>query len=76
MVLTFKMNFGDRPEDALTLIKSRRVPLAGSVFENRDRIARGFMHLLLRAGAMQPRVWRGMLSLKNRFSSRPAGHGQ
>lgn len=73
MVLTFKMNFGDAPGDALTLINKQRVPLAGSVFENRDRIARGFMRLLLKAGAMQPRVWRGMLSLKNRFSGKHPG---
>lgn len=67
VVLTFKMNFGNQPEDALTLIKNQRVPLAGSVFENRDRIARGLVRLLIKAGALQPRVWRGVQSLRRRL---------
>ncbi|MBI3171312.1 MAG: hypothetical protein HYZ32_01805 [Hydrocarboniphaga effusa] len=67
VMLTFKMNFGDRPEDALTLIKNQRVPLVGSVFENRDRIARGLVHLLIKAGAKQPRVWNAMRTLKHRL---------
>ena len=49
--LTVKMNFGDRASEAVTLIDDRRVPLVGSVFENRDRIAREFVKLLVRAGA-------------------------
>lgn len=67
MVLTFKMNLGDRPEDALTLIKNQRVPLVGSVFENRDRIARGFVRLLIKAGAKQPRIWSSMRALRQRL---------
>jgi hypothetical protein len=67
VVLTFKMNLGDRPEDALTLIKNQRVPLVGSVFENRDRIARGFVRLLIKAGAKQPRIWSSMRALRQRL---------
>lgn len=64
VVLTLKMNFGDRPDDALTLIQNRRVPLVGSVFENRDRIARELLRLMLKAGAMQPRVMRRLMGHK------------
>lgn len=54
VVLTFKMNFGDGPADTLTLVDERRVPLVGSVFENRDRIAREFLRLLVKAGLRRP----------------------
>lgn len=59
--LTFRMNFGDSPEDAVTLIDHRKVPLVGSVFDNRDRIAREFLRLTLKAGSAQPRVVRHLL---------------
>ena len=62
VILTLKINFGDSPGDALTLIEERNVPLVGSVFDNRDRIAREFLRLLLMAGARQPKVLRSMLS--------------
>jgi hypothetical protein len=58
VVLTLKVNFGDHPGDAVTLLEERKIPLVGSVFENRDRIAREFLSLLLKAGARQPRVLR------------------
>jgi len=54
VVLTLKLNFGDSPGDALTLVEEQRVPLVGSVFENRDRIAREFLRLLLKASSRQP----------------------
>ena len=60
VILTLKVNLGDHPGDAVTLIEERRVPLVGSVFENRDRIARGFVSLLMKAGA-QPRALRRLL---------------
>jgi hypothetical protein len=64
VILTLKINFGDSPGDAMTLIEERRVPLVGSVFENRDRIAREFLRLLLMAGARQPKVLRTLLTRK------------
>lgn len=60
VILTVKMNFGDHPGDAMTLMHERRVPLIGNVFENRDRIARGFLRLLVKAGARQPALMRRM----------------
>lgn len=62
VVLTLKMNFGDDPADVITLLQNRRVPLVGSIFENRDRIAREFIRLLLKAGALQPRAMRRLMS--------------
>lgn len=56
--LTLRMNFGDAPADALTVIDNRRVPMVGSVFEYRDRIVRGFATLLVKTGLSQPRVAR------------------
>ena len=56
VVLTLKVNFGDSPHDAVTLLEETKVPLVGSVFENRDRIAREFLRLLLAATSRQPRV--------------------
>ena len=53
VILTLKINFGDGPGDAVTLFNEQRVPLVGSVFENRDRIAREFVKLLVRAGPLR-----------------------
>lgn len=64
VILTFRMNLGERPSDAMTLIHERRVPLVGSVFDNRDRILREFVRLLLKAGARQPRAVRKLLALR------------
>ena len=62
VILTLKINFGDSPGDAVTLVDEARVPLVGSVFENRDRIAREFLRLLLKASSRQPRVLKTLLS--------------
>ena len=70
VVLTFKMNFGKLPGDAMTLIDRRRVPLVGSIFDNRDRIAREFMRLMLKAGAHQPGLLRQLLGRRRAGASR------
>src|SRR3546814_15499714 len=46
--LTVRFNFGAEPEDHITVIDDRRVPLVGGIIANRDRVLRGFVHLLLR----------------------------
>ena len=66
VILTLKVNFGDHASDAMTLVDERRIPLVGSVFENRDRIAREFLRLLLKAGARQPHVLRRLLGERKR----------
>ena len=54
--LTFKINFGDTPADAVTVMSERRVPMVNSVFDQRDRIIRTFAMSLLRVGLTQPKV--------------------
>lgn len=56
--LTFKINFGDAPDDAVTVMHERRVPMVNSVFEHRDRIVRTFAMSLMRVGLAQPKVVR------------------
>lgn len=56
--LTFKVNFGETPADAVTVMNDRRVPMVNSVFDNRDRIIRSFAMTLLRVGLAQPKVVR------------------
>lgn len=58
MILTLKLNYGDEPSESVTLVDERRVPLVGSVFDNRDRIAREFLNLITRAATRQPRLLR------------------
>lgn len=62
--LTVRFNFGERPQDAVTVIDDRRVPMVGSVFANRDRIIRGFVGLLLKTGLREPRVAKKILGLR------------
>lgn len=54
--LTVSFCFGEAPEDRVTVIGQRRVPLVGSVFDLRDATLRRFVRLLLKAGLAQPRV--------------------
>jgi hypothetical protein len=61
--LTLRMNFGEVPDDAITVIDDRRVPMVGSVFEYRDRIVRAFAMLLVKTGMAQPRVARELFPL-------------
>lgn len=58
MRLTFKINFGESPDDAVTVMHERRVPMVNSVFDQRDRIIRTFAMSLLRVGLAQPKVVR------------------
>lgn len=61
--LTVRFNYGERPEDAVTVIDDRRIPMIGSVFANRDRIIRSFVGLLLRTGLREPSVAKKILGL-------------
>jgi hypothetical protein len=54
--LTVSFRFGDEPDDKVTMIDNRRVPMVGSVFEQRDAMVRNFVKLLLKAGLTQPKV--------------------
>src|SRR3546814_21159996 len=61
--LTVRFNFGAEPEDHITVIDDRRVPLVGGIIANRDRVLRGFVTLLLRTAMAQPRVAREIFPL-------------
>jgi hypothetical protein len=61
--MTMRFNFGDTPEEAVTVMDDRRIPMVGSVFESRDRILRGFAALLVRAGMTQPKVAKELFPL-------------
>ena len=56
--LTLSYKFGDEPDDTVTIMNDRAIPMVNSVFENRDRILRGFVFGLLKAGVSQPKVMR------------------
>jgi hypothetical protein len=61
--MTVRFNFGETPEDAVTVMNDRRIPMVGSVFESRDRILRGFTTLLVRASMTQPKVAKELFPL-------------
>jgi hypothetical protein len=54
--LTLVFRFGDEPDDAVTVIDNRRVPMVGSIFDSRDAVMRGFVRHMLKAGLTQPKV--------------------
>lgn len=54
--MTMRFKFGEEADDTITMMEDRAVPMVGNVFKNRDRIVRGFVNLLLRAGLKQPKV--------------------
>lgn len=62
--LTVRFNYGETPDEAITVIDDRRIPMVGSVFANRDRIIRGFVALLLKTGLREPKVAQKILGLR------------
>lgn len=56
--MTLRFKFGDEPQESVTVMDDRRMPMVGSVFESRDRILRSFTMLLVRTGLTQPKVAR------------------
>jgi len=54
--LTLAFRFGDEQDDQITMMNDRSIPMVGSVFRYRDRIARQFTMLFVRAGASLPKV--------------------
>jgi hypothetical protein len=68
--VTMRFKFGEQPDDVITMMDDRRIPMVDSVFRNRDRIIRSFVKLLVKAGMAQPRVARELLPVV-RFLRRP-----
>lgn len=56
--LTLRFKFGDEPDDTVTVMNDRRIPMVDSVFKNRDRIIKSFVGLLVKTGLSQPKVTR------------------
>lgn len=54
--LSVSFKFGDQPDDRLTPIDRRKLPMVDSVFRNRDRIMRQFAALLFKTGLSSPKV--------------------
>ncbi|MDE2148840.1 MAG: hypothetical protein KGJ55_03180 [Gammaproteobacteria bacterium] len=61
--LSLRFVFGPGSGEAVQVFDAVPVPLVGSVFQARDRIARGFTRTLLKAGLTQPRVLTELLPL-------------
>ncbi len=61
--LSVSFRFGDEPEDQVTMIDQRRIPMVGGLLANRDRIIRGFVTLLTRTALTQPRLARQLFPL-------------
>lgn len=59
--LTLTFRFGDEPDDKVTMIDNKSLPMVGSVFEKRDMLVRNFIKLMLKAGATQPKVLRELI---------------
>ncbi len=66
--LTVRFKFGEAPDDTLTMIDGRRVPMAGSLLDNRDRILRGFTRMLVKAATLQPKLARELWPLLGRVN--------
>ncbi len=54
--LSVSFKFGEQPDDLITPIRERKVPMVDSVFKNRDRIMRQFAALLFKTGMSSPKV--------------------
>lgn len=54
--VSLAFRFGEETDDRVLMLDDRPIPMVGSVFHYRDRIARSFAMLLLRAGVSQPKV--------------------
>src|SRR3546814_19148562 len=54
--LTVRFNFGAEPEDHITVIDDRRVPLVGGIIANPHRVLRVFFTLLFRSTMAHPLV--------------------
>jgi hypothetical protein len=59
--LTLRYRFGDEPDDTVTVMDDRAIPMVDSVFKNRDRIVRAFAMTLVRAGITKPKVVRELV---------------
>ena len=69
--LTLRYRFGEEPDDTVTMMDDRAVPMVDSVFSNRDRILRALATTMVRAGASQPKVLKELLPVLNLLKRTP-----
>lgn len=60
------VRYGDEPDESLTVVDGRKVPMVGSVFEQRDRIVRGFGKVLLKTLSARPSLLREVIPFRTR----------
>ena len=68
--VTLAFRFGEEEGDKVTMLNERSIPMVGNVFQYRDRIARSFALLMLRAGVSQPKVVAEILPAASWFRTR------
>lgn len=74
--LSLTVRFGDEPEESVTVMNQRKVPMVNSVFHYRDRILRQMSLLIFRAGMTQPKVVRELFPLlRSVGAGRKRDHG-
>ena len=54
--LTVTFRFGDEPDDRITVMQDRSVPLVGTIFDKRDAVLKGFARLFVKAATMRPGI--------------------
>lgn len=76
--VTLIVRTGSEPENQITILDDRKIPMVGSVFEYRNRIRRFFVSSLLRVAATSPAVYReiapGVGALFSRAMARAKQH--
>jgi len=58
--LTLTYRFGRGDDDSVTVMNDRAIPMVGSLFAARDKIAKGFVTTLLQAVRKRPKVLRAI----------------
>lgn len=54
--LSVSFRFGDEPDDRLTVMDQRSIPMVGTIFDKRDAVMKGFAKLFIKAASMRPSV--------------------
>ena len=68
--LTVVFRFGDEPEDQVTVMNERSVPLVGTIFDKRDALLKGFARLFVKAATMRPGVVAELVPLLSTIAPR------
>lgn len=58
VTLQVDVRYGVEPDDVVTIVEQRRIPLLGTLFEQRDALMRGLLRLMMKAAMATPGVLR------------------